>query len=201
MPRELRAEQILDATLHVIAGEGFAALSMERVAKEAGIAKSVIYAIFGSQAGLQRALMKREHDRAFAVSEAALAELEAAQDPIGGAAAALATYLDGVAVQPDTWRLVLLPVDGMPASIREAIASDREMWRRRLEPVIERLLDRLGLHGLDAELAAHVARGNAEYLARLIVEHPRRFPRERIASFALDVAARIASMSTTEEPA
>jgi len=41
---------------------------MERVAAEAEIAKSVLYSLFESQAGLQVALMRREQERAFAVA-------------------------------------------------------------------------------------------------------------------------------------
>lgn len=196
LPREVRREQILDATLRLIAEHGFAGMTMEAVAAEAAIAKSVVYAVFGSQEGLQHELMVREQERAFRLAEAAVAA-GAAAGGIGAASAnplaairdGLLTFLDGVARDPDTWRLVLLPVAGTPERVGDAIREGRERWRRALEPVAAELLGRVGRGDLDHELVAHLVRGNAEYLARLMLEDPERFGRERIATFATDVAA------------
>ncbi len=188
LPREVRREQILDATLRLIAEHGFAGMTMEAVAAEAEIAKSVVYAVFGSQEGLQHALMVREQERAFVHAEAAVAAGAASADPLAGIRDGVLTFLDGVAESPDTWRLVLLPVAGTPESVGDAIREGRERWRRALEPVAEQLLTRVGLGDTDHELVAHLVRGNAEYLARLMLEDPERFPRERITAFAGQVA-------------
>jgi AcrR family transcriptional regulator len=189
LPREVRREQILDATLRLIAEQGFAGVTMESVAAEAEIAKSVVYAVFGSQEGLQHELMVREQERAFRLAEAAVAAGAASADPLVGLRDGLLTFLDGVAQDPDRWRLVLLPVAGTPESVGAAIRDGRERWRRALEPVAAQLLGRVGLGDLDHELVAHLVRGNAEYLARLMLEDPERFTRERIATFATDVAS------------
>lgn len=191
LPREVRREQILDATLRLIAEHGFAGMTMEAVAAEAEIAKSVVYAVFGSQEGLQHELMVREQERAFRLAEAAVAAGAASVDPLVGLRDGLLTFLDGVAGDPDTWRLVLLPVAGTPERVGEAIRDGRERWRRALEPVAEQLLGRVGLGELDHELVAHLVRGNAEYLARLMLEDPERFSSERIAAFASQAAEAI----------
>jgi AcrR family transcriptional regulator len=195
LPREVRREQILDATLRLIAEQGFAGMTMEAVAAEAPIAKSVVYAVFGSQEGLQHALMVREQERAFRLAEEAVAVGAASGgigtadgNPLAAIRDGLLTFLDGVARSPDTWRLVLLPVAGTPESVGAAIRDGRERWRRALEPIAEQLLGRVGLGALDHELVAHLVRGNAEYLARLMLEDPARFTKERIAAFAADVA-------------
>jgi AcrR family transcriptional regulator len=184
LPREVRREQILDAALRLIAREGWAGMTMERIAAEAEIAKSVLYAVFGSQEGLQSVLMHREQERGFAVAANAIAAGRAADDPLSAAAAALVVFLDDVAAEPDTWRVILLPIDGLPDSVRTAIADGRERWRRELEPLAAELLTEAGVDELDPELIAHVARGNAEYLARLLLEQPDRFTPERLAGFA-----------------
>lgn len=191
LPREVRREQILDATLRLIAEQGFAGVTMEAVAAEAEIAKSVVYAVFGSQEGLQHELMVREQERAFRLAEAAVAAGAASADPLIGLRDGLLTFLDGVAGDPDTWRLVLLPVAGTPERVGDAIRDGRERWRRALEPVAEQLLGRVGLGELDHELVAHLVRGNAEYLARLMLEDPERFSSERIATFASQAAEAI----------
>ena len=198
LPREVRREQILDATLRLIAEYGFAGMTMEAVAAEAKIAKSVVYAVFGSQEGLQHELMVREQERAFRLAEAAVAAGAASQDPLVGLRDGLLTFLDGVAGDPDTWRLVLLPVAGTPERVGEAIRDGRERWRRALEPVAEQLLGRVGLGALDHELVAHLVRGNAEYLARLMLEDPERFTKERIAEFASQTAGAVLGVARDE---
>lgn len=189
LPREERREQVLDAALRVIARDGWATASMERVAAEADIAKSVLYSQFGSQAGLLDSLMRREQERAFALTAAAVFAQPAGPDPVIGIRRALMTYLEGVAAHPDTWRLVLMPSDGTPPAVRQAIEDGRERWRRELEPIARGLLS--GLGDIDAELVTHLARANAEYLARLIIEQPDRFPPERIAAFTEAVAVQV----------
>lgn len=190
-PRQERREQILDATLALIAREGFEALTIDRVAGDARIAKSVVYAIFSSRDGLLDALMTREHERGFALAAAALEELSGDGDLVSGCLRALMRFLDGVAARPDTWRLVLLPVAGMPTAVRDAILDGREQWRRRIEPLAQGLLESAGLDGVDPELVAHLARGNAEYVARLMLEDPDVFTRERIERFAADISSRL----------
>jgi AcrR family transcriptional regulator len=191
LPREVRREQILDAALGLIAREGWAGMTMERVAADADIAKSVLYAVFGSQAGLQNELMRREHDRGFAVAAAAVASARGARDPLGAALGALDAFLAGVEREPDTWRIILSAIEGAPESVRAAISEGRERWRRELEPIASALLAGAGLAEIDAELVAHLARGNAEYLARLMLDDPDRFDRARFAAFTSDFLTRL----------
>jgi hypothetical protein len=40
--------------------------------------------------------------------------------------AALTTWLDGVARDPDAWRLVLMPIDGAPASVRLPVCTKQD---------------------------------------------------------------------------
>jgi AcrR family transcriptional regulator len=185
LPREERREQLLDATLELIDRDGWSALRINRVAAEADIAKSVIYAIFGSMEGLQRAVMRREQDRAFALSEHALAAARAETDPVQAITAGLEAFLEGVAAEPTTWRLVFVPADNTPPSVRAAILEGRERWRREIEAI---MTDLLGEQEPDIELVSHIVRGNVEYLARLIVEDPRRFTPERITALGTRVA-------------
>jgi AcrR family transcriptional regulator len=187
-PREVRREQILDATLRLIARDGWPAMTMDRVAAEADIAKSVVYAIFESQAGLQHAVMQREQARGYALAADALAAARAADMPADALAAALATFLEGVEREPETWKLVLLPIEGAPDSVREAIRDGRERWRLEMVALVE---EKLGGGGIDTDLLAHLLRGSAEYLARLHLEDPRTFSRERLTTEIATIAARL----------
>ena len=66
MPPEERREQCPDATLALIAGKGYESVSMEGIARRAGVTKPVVYDLFGSLADLLEALLEREEERALA---------------------------------------------------------------------------------------------------------------------------------------
>lgn len=57
---EKRKSLILDHTAEIVARDGVAVLTMELIAKEAGISKSLVYTYFDNLTGLLRALLKRE---------------------------------------------------------------------------------------------------------------------------------------------
>src|SRR3954453_15995492 len=83
-PRRRRAErreQLLDAALRLIDAEGFASASVEGVAREAGLAKTVVYDTFGNREELLTALLARERERALASLATAMPEPPLADDP------------------------------------------------------------------------------------------------------------------------
>lgn len=60
---EVRKNLILDHTATLIADEGISALSMERIGKEAGISKSLVYSYYPSMKDILKTLLKRENSR------------------------------------------------------------------------------------------------------------------------------------------
>src|SRR3954469_16486385 len=80
-PRKERREQLLDAALRVLDVGGFGGLTVEGVAREAGLAKSVVYDSFGGREELLKALLAREQERALSVLAAALPKAPLADDP------------------------------------------------------------------------------------------------------------------------
>lgn len=61
---DVRRQLILDAAAALIIAEGLTAFSMERIAREAGISKALVYNYFGNQTALLSELLLREY-RAF----------------------------------------------------------------------------------------------------------------------------------------
>jgi AcrR family transcriptional regulator len=57
---EARREQILDEAARLILAEGLSAVSMERVARDAGISKGLVYNYFPTREALLTALLNRE---------------------------------------------------------------------------------------------------------------------------------------------
>ncbi|MEM7612008.1 MAG: helix-turn-helix domain-containing protein [Pseudomonadota bacterium] len=60
---EVRRAAILDEAARIVASDGVSALSMERLGRESGVSKSLVYAYFPSMTELLRALLKRELKR------------------------------------------------------------------------------------------------------------------------------------------
>ena len=75
-PQE-RAGQILDVAARLIVEEGLTELSMERLGREAGISKALIYNYFPNRTDLLRALLEREME---VLRERQMAQTRAATD-------------------------------------------------------------------------------------------------------------------------
>jgi AcrR family transcriptional regulator len=152
MTGQQRREQLLDATKAIVLEDGFHAVSIEAVARRAGITRPIVYGHFTDLPGLLEALVERESRRA-------LSQLPDAYDDLLGA---LTAYLEAVRTDPDTWRLVLIPHEGAPRLLHERISAGREA-------VIGRLAQALpaGSNLPDPELSAHMLSAYADEAARL----------------------------------
>ena len=64
MSGEQRREQLLDATKAIVVADGFHAVSIEAVARAAGITRPIVYGHFDDLGGLLEALVERESRRA-----------------------------------------------------------------------------------------------------------------------------------------
>lgn len=186
MPRAERREQLLDIALAIVVSEGYAAISMEAVAREADVAKTVAYDIFGDRAGLVSALLERTQERAVATAVSAIPYVRQA-DLLEQARAALFAYFEAVREDPDTWRLILIPAEGTPPGVRETVESYREMFRRQLQPFVADACERHGLKDFDVELAAHSILSGADEMARLVISDPERFTPERVTAHQVGI--------------
>src|SRR4051812_9075854 len=122
---EERREQVLDATKAIVAERGFHAVSIEAVARAAGITRPIVYAHFQDLRGLLEALVERESQRCLAQLAAVLPTDLGEGDARDALLTALRGYLEVVASDPDTWRLMLMPAEGAPAILRERIEGGR----------------------------------------------------------------------------
>src|SRR4051794_31023691 len=98
-----RREQILDATKELAAEAGFHAVSIEAVARAAGITRPIVYGHFGDLPGLLDALVRRETTRALAQLAEVMPAVLGEGDPRGRLLAALEGYLRLVTEDPSTW--------------------------------------------------------------------------------------------------
>lgn len=183
MSGQARREQLLDVTGGMIARHGFQAVSIQSVARAAGISRPIVYEHFGDLAGLLKALVAREMAHAQRqVSESALVDL-AESDPIELMLASLRTYLTAVQQHPDTWRLVLMPPEGAPQILRRSIVRGRAGVLETLTEAVRPGL-RPGDQDPDPELTARTLSAMADEYARLILTDPHRFSTERLVAHA-----------------
>src|SRR5919108_3333179 len=180
-PRAERREQLLEAALRTVDRDGFAALTVEGVAREADLAKTVVYDTFGGREELLRALLAREQERALSSLTAAMPQPPLTDDPREVLAKSLATLLAAVREHPETWRLILLPPEGTPPVVRRTVDRQRELLVRQIEPIVAWGLKRIGAGRLDPELATYALVAAVDGAIRLSLTQPGRFPPERFA--------------------
>src|ERR1700734_2806536 len=105
MTAEDRHEQILDITHAIVDAEGFHAATLNRIAAEAGVTRTVVYQQFGDLAGLFIALVDREAARAGAQFAEAIARAGEPSEQDGAFGHAFAGVLRAADANPATWRL------------------------------------------------------------------------------------------------
>jgi AcrR family transcriptional regulator len=180
---QARREQLLDATKAIVARDGFHAVSIEAVAREAGITRPIVYGHFQDLPGLLEALVHREGARALRQLAAVLPSNLGSGDPREQLVAALTGYLEAVRADPGTWRLVLMPQEGAPQVLQRHVASGREAVLAALAEAVRPGLG-AGRESPDPELTARMLSATADEAARLLLTDPERYPVERLAAHA-----------------
>lgn len=185
-----RRDQLLDVLAGIVLADGYPAVSIDRVAREAGIARTVVYSHFGNLEGMLEALVERTRERALASVRDVLPDLDFDDDPDTVLLEALQSFLTAVLDDPQTWRLTFYPSEGAPASLRELDDRAKATILALLVPVVERGLQRRGgPPGLDPELMARAILMSGEESARLMLSDPERFTSDRIVGFATALLA------------
>jgi AcrR family transcriptional regulator len=169
MSAQARRTQLLDHARDIVAAEGFAAVTIERVARAAQVTRTVVYQNFDDLTGLMSALLDRESGVAFA----GMASLERplADDPDAIGRAILA-YLHAA---PTSWRIILSPPAGAPPQLQ----ARTELGRRYARGVAASRVSVLANRPVDADGATvRLLLSAVEQLALLHLTDPRAHPDE-----------------------
>jgi AcrR family transcriptional regulator len=190
MTAEGRREQILDVAHAIVDAEGFHAATPNRIARQAGINRSLIYQVFGDPAGLFVALIDREAARAGAQFAAAISGLDAvAEDQ------SLIVAFDGVLAavdaHPATWRLFLFPPQGAPPELYARLAQSEAVVIAFF--VRELLRATPDVH--DPEYTARILHASGRELLRLHVSDPQTATVERLRTFVRRLGSDVVSRS------
>jgi AcrR family transcriptional regulator len=189
MAPELRREQLLNAALSVIVEQGYEGVSIEAIARTAGVTRPVIYDHFPNLERLLRALIEREEEHALRQLAAVVPGAPSgAGEPAELFAAGVRRFLDAVVARPESWRIILLPPEGTPANVRNQVERNRAVIQERIATVVRWAIARSGIpEDLDVELSARAIRSLSEEAGRMVLTDPEAFSPERYERFVLAV--------------
>ncbi len=182
-----RREQLIDAALSVIVQQGYEGVSIEAIARTAGVTRPVIYDHFPNLASLLQALIAREEGLALAQLASVVPDAPPGDgDPAELFAAGVRRFLDAVSERPETWRIILLPPEGTPANVREHVERNRAAVQRRIAAFVEWAVGVSGVPpDIDVELSARAIRSLSEEAGRSVLTDPEHFAPERYEHFVL----------------
>jgi len=188
MPPEQRREQLIDAALTVILKEGYRGVSIEAIAREAGVTRPVVYDHFPNLGRLLHALVEREERYSLGQLAEVVPEDPGDRDPVEFFSTGVRTFLEAVLSRPATWRLILLPLEGTPEIVRDHVDENRQRILKQIEGLVRRSMEQGQLPAdLDAELAARMVRDLGEEAGRMVLTDPQNYTPDRYERFVQSV--------------
>ncbi|MCW2779924.1 MAG: hypothetical protein JWR35_373 [Marmoricola sp.] len=165
----------------MIARDGYDALSVDAIARKAGVTRPVVYGVYDGLGPLLFALLDRQEKRALAQLEAAIAGGdELLTDPDEFLVQAALRMMATIKADPLTWRPILLAPQSTPEVVRGRMERDRDRVRREIAKLLEVGLALRGGPELDVEIVAHALVAVLEHFGQLMLEDPPRFEDDRV---------------------
>lgn len=180
VPAEVRRQQLMDAALTIIVRDGYGAVSVDAIAKEAGVTRPVVYGVFDGLRALLGALLDRQQERALTQLSEALPPEPDLSDPDRLVIETARRLIETVRSNPLVWQPILLAPVGMPEEVRARIDADRENFVVQLTGLLELGLAVRGGPKVDAEVAAHAILAILEHFGKLLLTEPDRFETDRL---------------------
>ena len=179
-----RREQLIDAALAVILEQGYGGVSIEAIARQAGVTRPVIYDHFPNLGRLLHALVEREERISLEQLEQVVPEELGGRDPVDLLSSGVRRFLEAVASRPATWRIILLPLEGTPKVVRDHVETNRARTLERIARLVRWALDSPDLpQDLDVELTARAILVMGEDAGRTLLTDPASYAPERYERF------------------
>lgn len=179
---EQRREQLLDIVLDVIDTDGVAAVSMDAVARRAGVTRPVVYSQFTDANAMLRASLDREERRALAQVLDAMPD-PAADDLARGFHHLFDAYLTAVAQAPQRWRSIFMVAPSVTPTLQKRVARVRDRTVREVEAALRRSGATPGRScgpQADHEVLAHQLVAALWESGRLRLVSPKKFTHHRL---------------------
>lgn len=196
VPLAERREQLLDAALRIINREGYGAVTVEGVSREAGVTKPVLYGVFENIAPLLTSLLERQTGRAlgelFAALPADLPDLSGDEF----LERTIRAWHHVVTTNPEVWAPILIRQQDIPPFVWEQIQHGKELVRQQIMAIITTQFDLAD--GMDPEILSHAFMGMSEHFGRLLIEEPALFDLDTMVRTFLALAAGIQRPVTSQ---
>ena len=180
VPMAERREQLLDAALAIIDRDGYDGVSIDAIAREAGVTRPVVYGAFDGLGPLLGALLDRQQQRALDQLYGALPLDALGRSPAEIIEQGVPALHGMVLADPVTWRIILSSPASGPDAVRERVDGDRD----RVLATIEGMLGAVLPAGADTEVLAQGVLALLEHFGRLVLDDPDHYPAERLAAAA-----------------
>lgn len=168
LKRELRTEQLLDIAEELFVTKGFAATSIEDIARAAGVTRPIVYGHFGTKEGVylgcaRRARAAFEHTLLDAVADTSDPE----QQLMRGAAALFALLEE----DPRRWKLLFASNTLLPAEYASQLEQMRHATIEQIAQLLRPVLPQTDPERVAA--CAHAISGIGERLGLWWLQNPR----------------------------
>lgn len=180
VPMEERRTQLLDAALRIIDRNGYDGVSIDAIAKEAGVTRPVVYGAFDGLGALLMTLLDRQQKRALAQLYGALPLTALGSPPAVLVERAVPALHQMLLNDPVTWRAILQAPANVPDAVRERIEGDQERVRAMIQMMVTTVLPA----DTDAELVSHGILALLFHFGALVLAEPERFGAERLEAAA-----------------
>ncbi|WP_330257634.1 TetR family transcriptional regulator [Nocardia sp. NBC_00565] len=176
-----RRAQLLDVARDIVAADGFGAVSIDRVAREAQVARALVYQQFSDLSGLTTALLDRES--AIALAGIGSVDWAGTADDVDEVGRGILAYLHAA---PTSWRIILSPPDGGPPDLRDRLELGRAYARR----IGARHLSRYAGATVDPDGATQrILLAALEELTRLHLADSQQYPDELVLRYIRSLVA------------
>lgn len=174
---EQRREQLLDVVLDIINADGVGAVSIDGVARRAGVSRPVVYGVFVDANDMLRGSLDREERRALAQLAGVIPNGD--QGDLAGSFRRLAdALLRAVAEAPDRWRAIYLIADSGTPAFHKRVERGRAAMIGQLEQALRASTD-FGAHA-DVEMLARYLLAALWDSGRLLLTRPDEYPHDRL---------------------
>lgn len=193
-----RRSRILDVAVDICVEDGFAAVTMQTVARRADYVRAVVYDCYGTPENIVLSMLDREAAGVVpGVAEAAkvLAEQTTSRDHL---ARVLVALLDHARADLKSWALFGVPTDGESAAVVQRVTQVRETVRTALASALHRATDGVD-PPLDVEAVSYLAHGIVDAVIRRMLEAPDANPPERVERMVTLLAGTV-RLSTPRAP-
>jgi AcrR family transcriptional regulator len=174
---EQRREQLLDVVVDMINTDGVGAVSMDAVARCAGVTRPVVYSQFTGTGDMLRASLDREEQRALAQIGDAVPG-PGSEDVPAAFHHFFDTYLRAVAEAPQRWRAIFMIADSGTPAFHERVDRARARFVQEFEAALRD--SRTAGQPIDPELLARHLLAVLWESGRLLLLSPDDFSHDRL---------------------